>query len=206
MYATYVSSSSSSGARSLEEIRRELGEGWQWHRIQAEPCPQCGDYPAALSPSSLGACAVERATAWRDFLRAADEGYLRRSPAFGVFSPIQYGAHVRNILQVYTDRMLLGVERENPVVPIHNPPDEEWESYNRLDREMLAADIEAQARRLANVVEAMDPSAWSRIVTNDRGSYGVYTFTISGLACNAVHEAYHHLLDAKGMLNQGSSS
>jgi hypothetical protein len=46
----------------------------------------------------------------------------------------------------------------------------------------------------------MEPSTWSRTVTNDRGVYGVYTFTLAGLACNAVHETHHHLLDATGEL------
>ena len=137
-----------------------------------------------------------------------EDAYLRTNPEaeFFVFSPIQYGAHVRDILTVYTDRMVLGVEQDSPTVPIFNPPQEVFESYNALDREQLASDIEAQARRLAELVDNMDPSAWSRIVVNDRGIYGVYTFTVAGLACNAVHEAHHHLLDAKGDLDLSTSS
>jgi hypothetical protein len=101
--------------------------------------------------------------------------------------------------------MLLGIEQDSPTVPIFNPPQEVFESYNELDPAELAADLEAQAKRLASTVENMDPSAWSRIVINDRGQYGVYTFTIAGLACNAVHEAHHHLLDAKGTLGSSAS-
>ena len=76
-----------------------------------------------------------------------------------------------------------------------------WEEYNRSDVDELASDIEAQARRLEATGETMDPSDWLRIVVNDRGVYGVYSFTLAGLACNAVHEAHHHLLDAQGTLN-----
>lgn len=190
----------------LEEIRRDRGEGWQWHRIQMDPCPQCGDHPAALPPSELGPLAVERAEAWHEFLTQADEDYLRRSPEFGVFSPIQYGAHVRDIIRVYTDRIELGLEQDSPTVPMFNPPQEEWERYNTLDAGALGADIVVQAQRLASITSTLGPDTWRRIVVNDRGPYGVYSFTLAGLACNAVHETHHHLLDATGTLQQATTS
>jgi hypothetical protein len=185
----------------FEELRRARGEGWQWHRIQTDACPQCGDHPGALPAPALGHLALERAARWREFLQQADDAHLRRIPEPGVFSPLQYAAHVRDILRVYTDRILLGLEQDAPTVPIFQPPQEVWEEYNRSDVHELASDIEAQARRLEETGANMDVPAWSRIVVNDRGVYGVYTFTLAGLACNAAHEAYHHLLDAQGTLN-----
>jgi hypothetical protein len=190
----------------LEQLRATRGEGWQWPRIQIEACPQCGFNPAALAPETLGNHAVELAAGWREFLVGADDTYLRAIPEPGVNSPLQYGAHVRDILRVYSDRMVLAVEQDSPTVPIFNPPQEVWEAYNRLDAEELAADIETRAGRLAEIVDGMDPSAWSRIVINDRGQYGVYTFTVAGLARNMVHETHHHLLDAKGTLFSESAS
>jgi hypothetical protein len=190
----------------LEKLRRDRGEGWQWHRIQTDPCPQCGYHPAALPRTALSEAVLESAAAWAEFLLHSDEQFLRTKTDFGIFSPIQYGAHVRDMQQVAADRILLGIEQDNPVVPIHNPPQEEWDRYARLTREELASDLDGQARRLAGVLANMDPSAWNRIVINDRGVYGVYTFTLAGLACNAVHEAHHHLLDAKGTLTPSPSS
>ncbi len=159
-----------------------------------------------MDPTSLGVLAAELAGKWREFLLGADEAYLRRIPKPGVNSPLQYGAHVRDILRVYGDRMVLGVEQDAPTVPIFNPPQEVWEEYNRLHPEELADDIETQASRLADTVAHMEPDAWSRIVINDRGQYGVYSFTVAGLARNAVHEAHHHLLDAEGTLFSTASS
>jgi hypothetical protein len=190
----------------LEQLRATRGEGWQWPRIQNEPCPQCGFNPAAMPPETLGEVAVGLGAGWREFLVQADDAYLRHIPEPGVNSPIQYGAHVRDILRVYGERMVLAVEEDNPVVPIFNPPQEVWLEYNRLGAEELAEDIEARAGRLAEIVDGMDPATWSRIVINDRGQYGVYSFTVAGLARNAVHEAHHHLLDAKGTLFSGASS
>ena len=190
----------------LERIRAARGEGWQWPRIQHEPCPQCGYNPSALDPVELGAVAVELAAEWREFLLQAPEDYLRHVPEPGVNSPLQYAAHVRDILQVYGARMVLGIEQDSPTVPIFNPPQAVWEEYNRLDPAELAQDIETQAHRLAEIVDGVGPDAWPRIVVNDRGQYGVYTFTVAGLARNAVHESYHHLLDAKGTTFSTSAS
>jgi len=190
----------------LEVLRAARGEGWQWPRIQYEPCPQCGFNPSSIPPEELGGRAVELAAGWREFLVGADEAYLRAIPEPGVNSPLQYGAHVRDILKVYGERMVLAVEQDNPTVPMFNPPQEVWEAYNALEVEDLAADIEARAQRLAGIGATMDPSSWTRIVVNDRGQYGVYTFTVAGLARNSVHEAHHHLLDAKGTLFSGASS
>ena len=51
----------------LEQLRAAKGEGWQWPRIQSEPCPQCGFNPASLSPDTLGDVALEKAAGWREF-------------------------------------------------------------------------------------------------------------------------------------------
>ena len=186
----------------FEKLRAQRGEGWQWHRIQHDPCPQCGDHPGSVPPAELGALALERAGRWREFLEQTDETVLRHIPEPGVFSPLQYAAHVRDIIRVYTDRMILGLEQDVPTVPMFNPPKEVWEAYNHADVTQIADDLQAQAQRLADVLAGMSPSAWSRIVVNDRGTYGVYTFTMPGLACNIVHEQHHHLLDATGSLGR----
>jgi hypothetical protein len=131
---------------------------------------------------------------------------LRTSPEPGVFSPMQYGAHVRDILRVYGDRMELALDEDNPSFASFNPADDVWASYNELPREELARDLDAQAHRLADIVANMDEPGWARTVVSNRGADGVYTFTVAGLACCAVHEAHHHLLDANGTLVPGAGA
>lgn len=188
---------------SLDDLRRERGEGWEWPRAATDECPQCGLHAGALPPEMLGSMAVELAADWREFLMAADDEYLRTNPEPGVFSPIQYGAHVRDILRVYADRVLLAVAEDDPEVPTFHPSEDEWAAYNGLDRAALAADLEAHADRLEAILDALDDDAWSRTVTRAAlvaGTDGVYRFTVAGIASYAVHEAHHHLLDADGTL------
>ena len=89
----------------------------------------------------------------------ADDAYLRTVPAPGIFSPVQYGAHVRDILRVYGDRILIMLEEDDPVFPQFNPDESAWDGYNRLGREELADDIEAQAQRLATILMSSNRSS-----------------------------------------------
>lgn len=101
--------------------RDALVEGWEWTRIQSQPCPQCGHDPAALPQETLGAAAQEAAAEWRQFLDAADRPFLRTSLASGVWSPLQYGAHSRDMLKVFADRIVAALAEDDPVVGWFDP-------------------------------------------------------------------------------------
>jgi hypothetical protein len=188
------------GRKTLDDLRRERGEGWQWARAQTDRCPQCGHHPAAMEHDALGPALIEQAALWRTFLVDADDAFLRSNPAPGVFSPIQYAAHVRDIQRVYGDRILLMLREDDPVFAQFNPDENAWNGYNELDRLALADDLDAQARRLAAILDDLEPADWSRTMTRDGGRDGVYEFTVAGLASYAVHESHHHLLDANGTI------
>jgi hypothetical protein len=192
--------------KTLDDLRRERGEGWQWARAQTDQCPQCGLHPGAMERERLGDALLESAAAWRDFLVTADDSYLRAVPGPGIFSPIQYGAHVRDIQRVYGDRILLMLKEESPVFPQFNPDEGEWAAFNRLGVAELADGIDAQAQRLAGILGELRPEDWSRTMIRDGGSDGVYEFTVAGLASYAVHESQHHLQDANGTLKAGPAS
>ena len=186
--------------KTLDDLRRERGEGWQWAKAQTDRCPQCGHHPAAMERDELGPVLMQQAESWRVFLTQADDAELRVKPAPGIFSPIQYAAHVRDIQRVYGDRILLMLREDDPVFPQFNPDEGTWNGYNQLDPAALADDLEAQARRLAGILEELEAEDWARTMTRDGGNDGVYQFTVAGLASYAVHESHHHLLDADGTL------
>jgi hypothetical protein len=172
------------------------GEGWQWTRIQTDRCPQCGQHPAAHAPSALGRMALASTADWRAFLAGADEAYLRANPRPAVWSPLQYGAHSRDMLQVFGDRILLAVAENDPVVPWFDPGPQAWARYNLLDPAELADDLDATAEQLASILAERTEHDWHRTARRD----GVDSFTVAGLACFAAHEVHHHLLDANGSI------
>ena len=120
------------GGITLDDLRRQRGEGWQWARAQTDRCPQCGHHPAAMEQDSLGTQLMESAGLWRIFLLETDDSYLRTVPAPGIFSPMQYGAHVRDILRVYGDRILIMLEEDSPVFPQFNPEEIARESMGKF--------------------------------------------------------------------------
>ena len=184
--------------KTLDDFRRERGEGWQWARAQSERCPQCGENAAAIDRALLGPALLRSADEWRRFLVHADDAYLRTIPAPGIFSPLQYGAHVRDLQRVYGDRILLMLREENPVFPQFNPDEDSWSAFNEAEVTVLADQIDEQAHRLADILAALAPDDWARTMVRDGGSDGVYSFTVAALASYAVHESRHHLLDANG--------
>lgn len=200
MHQSNDPSAAAAPLKTLDDYRRERGEGWQWARAQTERCPQCGEDPSSIEYALLGDALLEAAAAWRTFLHEADDGYLRTIPGPGIFSPIQYGAHVRDIQRVYGDRILLMLHEENPVFPQFNPDESAWAGYNQISTDALSDDLEAQAQRLADILGGLQPDDWERTMVRDGGTDGVFSFTVAGLASYAVHESRHHLLDANGTL------
>jgi len=160
-------------------------------------------HAAALPRSALGPMLLDSAAAWREFLASADESFLRTNPEPGVFSPVQYGAHVRDIVRVYGDRIELAIANDNPTFPQFSPSSEVFEAYNEMAVGELAEDLDAQAGRLATILGKLQDDEWDRTLVRDGGKDGVFTFTVHGQACYAVHESHHHLLDAQGALPVG---
>ncbi len=171
-------------------------EGWEWLRIQEAPCPQCGLHPSTRAPADLGPAAVDAAAAWNRMLLAADPAALRTSPAPGVWNPMQYAMHVRDMLRVFGERIELAVGADDPAVPWFDPGEDGRHGYTQAEPADAAAAIVEQSARFAGAVSTIRPGDWQRTVRRD----GTDRFTVAGLACFAVHEAHHHLLDAEGRL------
>jgi len=175
---------------------KDATEGWEWVRIQSEPCPQCGYDPARLRPDALGSAAIHAAAQWREYLEVASTGGLRRSPAPDVWTPLQYALHSRDMLVVFGERIELACREDDPVVPWFDPGEAAWLAYNETEPARAADAIDGAAAGFAAILGRLDESDWVRTARRD----GVDRFTVAGLACFGVHEVHHHLLDAQGRL------
>jgi hypothetical protein len=70
------------------------------------------------------------------------------------------------------------------------------DDYAAADPGPLAGTIGANAARMAQVLDSLTGAQWSHRATR-RGSED---FTVEGLARFALHEARHHLVDARELL------
>lgn len=180
----------------------QRGEGWDWQRVQYEPCPQCGFDSSSLLAPSLARALLLEATGWRRFLADVADDRLRVSWRPGVWTPLQYAVHVRDMLTVFRSRMLSALSGADPLLPSFEPSPDIWIQYNEMPPPLVAAEINEATRSLIDVLSRYRGPAWSRPAHRDDGA----CFTVIGMARFAVHEAHHHLLDATGAFLQSKET
>src|SRR5687768_12518100 len=80
----------------------------------SDACEECGfvyDVPRAEIPSRLRGLGPRYAAV----LRARRDADLRAYTAPGVWSPLEYCCHMRDVLRVQRERTLLAIEQTEPV-------------------------------------------------------------------------------------------
>jgi 8-oxo-dGTP pyrophosphatase MutT (NUDIX family) len=162
----------------------------------AQDCDECGfrydedDAPGAADAIRSGAAALA------DQLRTTPAGEAHRRPAPDVWSLVEYGCHVRDVLLVQRERVLLARHAtDGPPELAAMLRDErvESEGYNDLGADDVARQVTDAAALFANVLDRLDDEAWSRTL--------IYRFpvvwerTLRWVAVQTVHEVRHHLHD-----------
>jgi hypothetical protein len=163
---------------------------WTW--VLGRPCTECGldaallqraDIAPALRASAAGLAAALRRPA----------AATRPSPS--VWSPLEYGAHVRDVFAIYEQRLTLMLEQHDPLFP-------NWdqdatavtERYAEQDPAVVAGELERLVQPLASHFEALSDEQWLR--PGRRGDGAV--FTVDTFAQYLVHDPVHHLWDVTG--------
>ncbi|MER6594696.1 DinB family protein [Micromonospora purpureochromogenes] len=157
-----------------------------------DQCDECGfDYAgvsAADLPRLLAAAGERYATALGG---VAD---VRRRPAEGVWSPLEYTCHVRDVLRVQTDRLVLALTADQPeFTPMGRDERAVTDAYNEQDPPVVLAALATAATGLAARFSALDQADLART--------GVYPWpeprarTLLWLGQHTIHETEHHLLD-----------
>lgn len=160
---------------------------WTW--VLQRPCEQCGFDAGAFAPDEVAARIRENADAWPDVLARADAAVR---PSADVWSPLEYAAHVRDVLRLFRYRIALMLAEDDPTFP-------SWdgdalavaERYGEQDPARVAAELRAAAAEYADLLDTIPQDAWSR-----RGRRGDGTaFTVASLATYSAHDPMHHLRD-----------
>jgi hypothetical protein len=121
----------------------------------------------------------------------------RRQPE--IWSPLEYGCHVRDGLLVQRERVLAARRRERPTCePMGRDERVEHDGYAEQRPDDVARQLTDAAQLFANVLARIDPGEWERTV--------IYTYprtaerSLRWVAMHTVHEARHHLLDVRRQL------
>ena len=163
---------------------------------ETNDCGECGFSDESLGPVEVVAALRtfgRRYTApLTRFLPGEDgDALLRQRPAPGVWSALEYAAHVRDVFAWYDERVRRSLTEDQPSV---SGPDQDAAAeagrYNELNPETVVAELAANAQKLADTFESLPAEAWDRVHLR-RGQPRTVLFS----ARRAVHEGNHHLLD-----------
>ena len=164
-------------------------------------CPECGlDYDT-ISPIDAVVAVRSFPRRYRALLTTLDpeddeESVLRRRPAPGTWSAVEYTAHVADVLDERATAVRKVVVGDHPTVDIADPDVRAAEQrYGDWEPEEALFALEHAAARLAEVLEGVDPGDWTRTGTVGSDQRDALT-----LARDAVHDGAHHLRDVERVL------
>ncbi|MEU7769220.1 DinB family protein [Nocardia sp. NPDC049190] len=169
-------------------------KNWTW--VLERACPECGFIAASTSYEAIPT--LTRQTAVR-FAVVLDRVDVRKRPDSSTWSPLEYGAHVRDVCRLFDTRLglMLAAEREG-VIPRFPNWDQDAtavaDRYDEQDPARVAAELAEAAGQIARLFESV-PAA-RRALRGERDDGAV--FTVESFAKYFVHDLVHHLHDVRG--------
>lgn len=165
-------------------------------------CPGCGfAYDMALGPGA-GRAIVEHADGIADLLTGPPAGAALTNRPKGepeTWSPLEYACHVRDVLLVQRERVLLARRVEGTgFAQMGRDERVEHDGYATQDPRDVARQLRDAARLFANVLDRLEPADWTRKV--------VYSYPepterdLTWMAVHTQHEMVHHLQDIQNQL------
>jgi hypothetical protein len=168
-------------------------------RVIAPPplCDECGF--TALESGSARAAADLRSSvaAYRPLLTSGDPA-VRRRPDEKTWSPVEYGAHMADVVAIWNWTLKQALTEERPQFPVPEPDIADRmaaeSSYASKDPAAIADELEANTSRMAAKLLSVDSDGWSRVVL-----FGNEELSVLDIANKVLHEAHHHLQDIERM-------
>jgi hypothetical protein len=155
-------------------------------------CVWCGvSYQAVdVAAAVAGIRLVPDAVATR--VAALPDGALRRRPEPGVWSVLEYAAHLRDVYATFLVRLHRARREDHPVLdPMFADLRAERLRYNDLPADAVLAELALYAEGFCDEVADTAHDDWGRLVRRLRGE----DRTALWLVRQAMHEGVHHVRD-----------
>jgi hypothetical protein len=164
---------------------------WTW--VLRRPCPECGLDTQSFPRAAIAGMIRVNAASWQGVL--AGPGDLRRRPSPGVWSALEYGCHVCDVLWLYDERLRLMLKFDAPRYP-------NWDQdatavadqYAEQDPAVVAAGLREAADVIAARFESVSGDQWQRTGRRSDGA----VFTVESFGRYFIHDPIHHLYDVTG--------
>lgn len=137
---------------------------------------------------------------YAELLEGRSEAELRRHDRDGVWSPLEYACHVRDVFLVQRGRVAQALAEHEPAFTSMRRDERAVEErYNEQDPATVIRQLNAAADDLASSLEALDGAGWER--TGLYAYRGPEVRTIEWIARHTIHEGVHHVMDIERQLD-----
>ena len=171
---------------------------WTW--TLRERCPECGLAAGEVPLDEVAHRAYVAGEEWVQILRSSPAVASRPRP--DVWSPLEYGAHVRDVYRVFGERLRLMLAEDDPVFANWDQDETAVrERYGEQDPEVVADELEQAATALVEHITALRPDQLDRTGRRSNGS----EFTVVTLLQYFLHDVVHHLWDVTAQPDAAAS-
>ncbi len=171
---------------------------WTWTLTRR--CDQCGLSAGDIDPAQFAERAFVAAEEWVQILRSSPAVAARPQP--DVWSPLEYGAHVRDVYRLFDARLAQMLGEDTPTFAGWDQDETAiTERYSEQDPEVVADELEAAAQTFVARIQSLKPDQYSRRgIRSDGAEFTVLTFIQYFL-----HDVIHHLWDVTGQQDAAAS-
>lgn len=163
---------------------------WTW--VLERTCEECNfdarSFPREQIPSMIRTVARD----WRKVLVHPD---VRERPRDEMWSPLEYACHVRDVFELYDERLQMMLQEDDPLYPNWDQDATAVEKdYGGQDPQHVAEQLTASGESLAARFETVsDDHRWNRVGRRSDGA----RFTIESFGRYFIHDPIHHLHDVR---------
>lgn len=171
---------------------------WTWTLTRR--CDECGLAAGEVPVDDVPERAFVAAEEWVAILRSSPAVAAR--PAPGVWSPLEYGAHVRDVFRLFDARIALMLVEDDPTFANWDQDETAvTERYAEADPEVVADELEEAALALVTRLRSLQPEQLERRGRRSDGS----EFSVASLTQYFLHDVIHHLWDVTGQQDATTS-
>ena len=161
-----------------------------------ERCDDCGFVYDLELASTAADEIVDLAGRMASIIRDREPSAVKQRADPQTWSVLEYGCHVRDVLLVQRERVLLALRVDQPdVVPMGRDERVEADGYNEQRQADVARQLEDAALLFTGVLRRLDDRSWDRTL--------IYNYpepaprSIRWVAVHTLHEVMHHLGDVR---------
>ena len=163
-------------------------------------CDQCGLSAGDIEPTEFAQRTFVAAEEWVQILRSSPAVTARPVP--DVWSPLEYGAHVRDVFRLFDGRLEQMLKEDTPTFANWNQDETAIEErYSEQDPEVVAEELEAAAQRFVARIQSLTPEQFRRRGIRSDGA----EFTVATFLQYFLHDVIHHLWDVTGQQDAAAS-